>query len=308
MGLGEIDRAEALLRQSLRLLQEQDARWDLATAWHWFGLVAYTRGDRQEATIRLRRARALYAQVDDPDFAIWKRGNLAWLALLQGDLATARELYAAAVADAWQTRDDPRLAWPLMGVGGVAALQGQAVQAARLYGAAEALRAASEGQLRPSMRMIYANLAADCRSTIGEAAWMAAFGAGQSLPPKQIVAEALAVLTVAPAADAARSSVAPGSIDSDPSPGETDAGATLPSGSRLTRRQRDVLRLLVAGNSDREIAAALSISYRTATFHVANILAKLDVPSRTAAVAFALEQHLLEAHDPRRTTPLPPSR
>ena len=67
-------------------------------------------------------------------------------------------------------------------------------------------------------------------------------------------------------------------------------GATLPSG--LTRREVEVLQLVAAGRSNREIAAELFISERTVHRHVSNILAKLDVPSRAAATAFAYEHGL----------------
>ena len=56
----------------------------------------------------------------------------------------------------------------------------------------------------------------------------------------------------------------------------------------LSRREREVLRLLANRMTDREIAAALCISYRTATTHVANIFNKLGVNSRRdAAAAYA---------------------
>ena len=60
----------------------------------------------------------------------------------------------------------------------------------------------------------------------------------------------------------------------------------------LTPRELDVLRLLAAGQSDRQIAAVLSISPRTAGNHVSNILTKLGVESRTAAAAFAVRRGL----------------
>ena len=49
----------------------------------------------------------------------------------------------------------------------------------------------------------------------------------------------------------------------------------------------EVLRLVADGRTDREIAEALFISHNTAMKHVANILMKLTVESRTAAAAFA---------------------
>jgi DNA-binding NarL/FixJ family response regulator len=54
-----------------------------------------------------------------------------------------------------------------------------------------------------------------------------------------------------------------------------------------------VLRLIVEGRSDREIASALSISPRTVMRHVTGILTKLDVTSRTAAATLAIRQELV---------------
>jgi DNA-binding NarL/FixJ family response regulator len=61
----------------------------------------------------------------------------------------------------------------------------------------------------------------------------------------------------------------------------------------LTARERDVLRLLTEGRSDREIAEALSISPRTVGGHVTNLLSKLGVDSRTAAAAMAIREALI---------------
>ena len=61
----------------------------------------------------------------------------------------------------------------------------------------------------------------------------------------------------------------------------------------LSEREREVLALLVEGLTNKEIAARLTVSERTAKFHVASILAKLRVPNRAAAVRVALEQRLV---------------
>jgi DNA-binding CsgD family transcriptional regulator len=61
----------------------------------------------------------------------------------------------------------------------------------------------------------------------------------------------------------------------------------------LTPRQRDVLRLMAEGLSDAEIAWHLRISPRTASNHVAAVLAKLDVHSRQSAVHSASELGLI---------------
>ena len=61
----------------------------------------------------------------------------------------------------------------------------------------------------------------------------------------------------------------------------------------LSARELEVLRLVAAGRSNREIASALVISEHTVARHVQNIFRKLGVPSRTAASAFAYEHDLV---------------
>jgi DNA-binding CsgD family transcriptional regulator len=61
----------------------------------------------------------------------------------------------------------------------------------------------------------------------------------------------------------------------------------------LTARELEVLRLVAAGRSNREIAAQLVISEHTVARHLQNIFAKLDVTSRTAAASFAFEHELV---------------
>ena len=69
--------------------------------------------------------------------------------------------------------------------------------------------------------------------------------------------------------------------------------ATSDSPFDLTARECEVLRLLVQGHTNPEIAAALFISRKTASNHVTNILAKLGVETRTAAATYAVRQGLV---------------
>ena len=71
------------------------------------------------------------------------------------------------------------------------------------------------------------------------------------------------------------------------------AHAGRPEHGVLTERERAVLREIAAGHTNRQIAAALSISPHTVARHVQNIFAKLGVSTRAAAVARGIEQHLV---------------
>jgi DNA-binding NarL/FixJ family response regulator len=66
--------------------------------------------------------------------------------------------------------------------------------------------------------------------------------------------------------------------------------AATPGG--LSEREAEVMRLVARGQTNRQIATALGISERTVDRHVSNIFAKLDVSSRAAATAFAVEHDL----------------
>ena len=62
---------------------------------------------------------------------------------------------------------------------------------------------------------------------------------------------------------------------------------------RLSAREREVLRLVADGKSNKEIAAALRISERTAKFHVTAIFNKLGAENRAQAVALAKQRHMI---------------
>src|SRR5260370_30061983 len=64
------------------------------------------------------------------------------------------------------------------------------------------------------------------------------------------------------------------------------------AGSQLTDREREVLRLLADGRSNKEIARSLVVSERTVKGHVSNILGKLGLQDRTQAALFAVRTGL----------------
>jgi len=82
--------------------------------------------------------------------------------------------------------------------------------------------------------------------------------------------------------------------------GTGNGARTEPERLGLTGRELEVLGLVTAGQSNREIAAALFISPKTASVHVSNILAKLGAATRTEAAARAHALHLFDAADASR--------
>lgn len=81
-----------------------------------------------------------------------------------------------------------------------------------------------------------------------------------------------------------------------------EAAARLMEGLRqpvqsesLTDRETEVLKLVAAGMSNKEIAAALTIAERTVKTHVSSIMGKLDVQSRTQAALYAVRAGIVSA-------------
>jgi DNA-binding CsgD family transcriptional regulator len=73
----------------------------------------------------------------------------------------------------------------------------------------------------------------------------------------------------------------------------TAPGAALQAGAALTARELEVLRLVARGLSNKEIAADLRITTHTVKYHLAAVLEKLDVRSRTEAVSLGVRKGLV---------------
>jgi DNA-binding CsgD family transcriptional regulator len=149
---------------------------------------------------------------------------------------------------------------------------GRPAHAARLLGAADAAKNLT-GIRRAAMEPYAAHITAGVKERLEPPVFAAAWDEGCQLSLTDAVAESL---TTAAALAAARS--------------VSDAGT---AGPNLTPRERDILRLLVEGRSDKEIAAALFIGARTVQTHVGNLFAKLGVNARAEAAAVAVRRGLV---------------
>lgn len=73
------------------------------------------------------------------------------------------------------------------------------------------------------------------------------------------------------------------------------AGEVESSPERLTPREREVIQLLSEGNTNKEVAAALGVSVKTAEAHRANIMRKLNLRSLSDLVRYAIRHKIVEA-------------
>jgi non-specific serine/threonine protein kinase len=261
-------RAQRTLTEAVALFRELDDRAWLPVALGNLGIVALLRGDRGgamplfEEQLALERARGYVRGVAR------SLADVGDLARAEGDVRRALAAHQEALRLFHTEGDRTYTIVCLLEIG--ICLAGEPERAARLFGAVAALREQTGLAVQHVLKEPYERVFSRVRDELGEERFAAAWTAGRALTLAQAVAAALA-LPEAPAA---------------PAPPRTPAGA-------LTAREREVLRLLVAGKTDREIAEALYIGRRTAEGHVARLLAKLGVSTRTAAASAAFAAGLV---------------
>jgi DNA-binding CsgD family transcriptional regulator len=161
----------------------------------------------------------------------------------------------------------------LEGLAGVAGAQGQYEQAARVLGAAEALRIALGHHRLPLDQADYERRVASTRAALEQAAFEVAWARGAEMAPEQAIEHALMSVKSVPPKGTTRLA---GDRRADP----------------LTPREREVAGLIAQGFTNREIAAQLVITERTAESHVQHVLDKLGVASRGRIAAWAVDQGL----------------
>jgi non-specific serine/threonine protein kinase len=242
------------------------ARWLLARA-------ALARGDDERAT-ELHERLLTAARVGGDDISIANSlYGLSILAERRGEHARALAGFAETAVVCRDFGDKLFATHGLFAAADNAAALSQWEPAVRLFSAVGAARAEVEVHWAIDLRVDprpHEQAWEAARTALGEERFAAAWEAGAALSLDEAIAEATALAQSLVAADAVPSTA-----------------------GRLTSREQDVVRLLVAGMSDKEIAAALGIGRRTVSNHVATIRAKLGAPSRTAAAAIAVRDHLV---------------
>ena len=310
---GEFDHADQLLAEAIGLLRPLDATVSIAVVLYVSALVAQARDEYDRAQRFLEEALPLFRDASETtpyvphvlgqlgSVVYRQHGNidraemhfvealgrfrqlenaygvgttlmsLGRIARDRGDYARAATLFSESLNLHWDDGDKVRIAGCLNGLAIVAALSHQPERATRLFAAAEALREAI-GAPVPRHLGQYPRALGMARQALGEPHFGEAWAAGRSLRLIDAVQEAVSLAT-APGQDAAMR------ID----PAERYG---------LTARELEVLRLLPRGLTNREIGDKLFITERTAATHVQNIFGKLNIGSRSEAVAFAVERGL----------------
>jgi ATP/maltotriose-dependent transcriptional regulator MalT len=322
---GRLDEALEILEEILSLDQPPRGRVHPLLV---RGQIAAARGDVETAERTLGELRALPTGLHaEAHYALPLARLEIECQLAAGDLAGA--LAAARTFPRYNPQADPRYPWALLATAMRACAEASTLSLPPGAGDPAELRndlesrAARVARLTPLHDAYAAVFAAEAARADGRpdlAGWDAATAAweavGQPYPLAYALARAAGSAAAAGNRDAAasrlhRAAGLAGELCAQPlqqqisqlvrrariqlpSLGSGQATAGAPVSFGLTAREQEVLRLVAAGRSNRDIAAELFISHRTASVHVSNILSKLGVSSRGEAAATAHRLHLFD--------------
>jgi DNA-binding CsgD family transcriptional regulator len=293
---GNLDAARPFLVEMLATYTALGYPQRIARSHHLLGLCAQHSGDLTTARAELEQSLALFQQVGYRNGVGDVLASLGALALDAGDQEAARGYLADGVALLYElgSRDD--LALALDSVAALTAARGEGTPALRLAGAAARILDEEFAVLPPLWAAQVGRTRALARHALGEAEAEMAWSTGWALSLDDAIALARSLLDapgIAPTSvvsergDAGRRPRPHLVLMARPAPPEA-----RPHPNELTAREAEVLRHVATGKTNREIAVALSLSEKTVARHLSNIFAKLDVPSRAAATAFALREGL----------------
>lgn len=229
-------------------------------------------GDYENARFHFAEGVSILQALGDPWTLADAQLDLAYALRELGHTQESARFFREALWRELEFRDDYMLAASLDDAAAAAIDFGTFEQASILFGVAARMRERTGHALQETLLAEHASMVETARSNLGAQAFADAWARGEALSLEEAVE--LADRVVGAWAE--------------------DASAAEPpqDGYGLSQREREVLRLLAMGKSNRAIAEELFISVPTVKVHVRSILTKLGLESRTAAAAFAIHHHL----------------
>ena len=277
--LGAISQMQGEYGSAVARLEEVLADWRLVGDPFWVATTLTQLGEALIGVPDLTRAGALLEEslplmreLGGAWTKAWTLYCLGIVSLDQGDISRAEALFQECLASWWEIDDRWFICNALAGLAITAERRGKPERAARLIGVVESVTLMVHAPFLQSPVEVarYERTIDAARAQLGDEAFAAARAFGRCMSLADAISEAMESTI-----DSLDLSIRPSSE------GGRDLGD-------LTPREQDVLKLIVVGHSNRQIAEALYISHRTATTHVGHILAKLDVGTRAEAAAWGV--------------------
>jgi predicted ATPase/DNA-binding SARP family transcriptional activator/DNA-binding CsgD family transcriptional regulator len=238
------------------------------------GLTAMSRGDLEHSVTLHEQSLELFREISNTQGVITCLGQLGLLALMRGDYESAPTILRESLRLAWELDYKQSIQHCLYTLATVTACRERPVRAARLWGTVEGMEEAYGTHVTPIILSLtnHEGHLNRVRLQLGEQEFAAAWAGGKAMSPRQVVEYALS------------------DEEEHPTPIPEHQPPPDERTERLTRREREVALLVARGLTNRQIASELSVSRNTANNHVARILRKLGLRSRTQIAAWIAER------------------
>ncbi len=257
---GDYARAEKVFLESLELYRKHGLKDRVAGALNGLGDLARLADDGPRAAALYEESLALWRELRGTPGIASALHKLGQVSRSEGDVPRAWQRLAESVALQREIGNKQGIGECLAALAGVAADSGSVQRAARILAASVALLDAIGVPLAPADQVILSRDLDAVRSRLG-AAWDPAWTAGSALSTDEAIALALV----------------------------QDAEVSAPpSRSPLSHREREVSALIAQGLTNRQISTTLSIAEKTVGSHIAHIMTKLDLRSRTQIAVWAV--------------------
>jgi non-specific serine/threonine protein kinase len=267
--------ATVLFEQALAIGRAEGQRWLIAMALAQLSAAARYEGRYDVAVARIEESAAIFKAMGDLGQLAYAYRLLGHALLERGDMEAAQRWYIESLRHSERGRRGPT--WSAMecleGIARILLAHGRCGAAARLFGAAETFRQTRGYPRGVADEERHAAHIAALRTALGEAHFEQATAEGHRLALEDAIFSAFAA--------------------ADPEAPTARPDRHAASSDPLTSREREVAALVAAGQTNRDIAAALIISERTVDTHVQNILNKLGFGARAQIAAWAAERGLL---------------
>jgi predicted ATPase/DNA-binding CsgD family transcriptional regulator len=285
---GDVAEAARLYEEGLAVARKEPAPFpfQLGTLLESVAEVAFRKGDLDRAETHAREALAVLEPFGERYGIGFVLRTLGWTLYKKRDPRGALDAWRRAFRASREVDDPWQMADSLAAFGRAALDAEDASLAARCLGATDSLRERS-GRSHLEFWVEFDETLALTRPRLAPDRFDAEWRAGSGLSADDVMVEVDGISQGEGRSAATKAPTPPSSLP----------------GAALSPREYEILGLLVAGKTDREIAQALFVSVRTVEGHVARILEKLGVRKRTAAVSAALAAGLVAPVDPARPAP-----
>jgi predicted ATPase/DNA-binding CsgD family transcriptional regulator len=272
---GDYESAEMIMQESLVLYREHGLKDRVAGALNGLGDLAKLAGDNKRAITYYEESLGLWRELRGTPGIASALHKLGQISRSEGDNDLARARFIESLVLQRDLGNKQGIGECLAGLAATAGASGRLVHAAQLFAASTALLESIGYPLAPADRLTLTRDMYAVRGRLAPEEWDSAWATGSALSAEQAIQLALAI------------------PDDDPDAATTAKDPRAENGpDRLSRREREVSRLIAEGLTNRQISQALSISERTVGSHIDHIMTKLNARSRTRIAVWAIHHGL----------------